>query len=205
MSSQIVGCRVCGHEFSDYHENYYFTKDHANYYAPENTFCLSWCRLCSRVSVFTRPKLARLAGLNSLKYTKSFELHEVENQKYYHLEDQCLGGIAGGHLLRMIWNSLVAKAIRDEPDKNECEMATHQAIVRLPASEFAFMAYMTILARAYVPLEQQIMEGNYIKDIIRLSDYLLWINSSPDKDDAAIARRALNNIQESCGVNLNCV
>lgn len=196
LSQRTSQCAKCGHLCND--ANPFFSEDFAAYFCRSPMVALSWCYHCGFVSLYKRPALAALLRSRALKLSGTVSLEALREHPLGQVKDTEIGGSAALHLLRMIWSCLQAR-IELENGSKDPEAAMHLAIEKLEPSDAALMAVMTANAGLLVPLEQQIMEGNYLgQDGFEAKlKTRSWIGSSPLAEKAKATLQIFDAHQET--------
>lgn len=188
MSTRTAQCSQCGHLFND--EQPYFSEDFATYVSQDPMFVIRWCLHCSYLSIYER---RGFLGFAWLKLTATVHMKGARDHPLMRSKNKQIGGFAIGHLMRMIWYSLLARVALDGGEADKEARAMHLALQKLPPAEVALMAFMAIHAQELVPLEQQIIECQYLGAEHRHmpQEVDAWISSSPNKASAEEALRLL--------------
>ena len=202
MTSRNSQCSNCGHLFSD--DNPYFSEDFAGYYSRRPAFALRWCYHCAYVSSYVQPwflKIIRLPRfwvirLLGLRVKGSLPIRNVDSEPLWETDDREIGGFAGAHLMRMVWQCLNARIDLEYGELESKEQVVHRALEKLPPREVAVMVYVTANSRDIVPVKRQIEEGAYIKESIPISTFEHWISSSSEKEAAKETLERLKAFRE---------
>ncbi|MBM0104724.1 hypothetical protein JM946_08195 [Steroidobacter sp. S1-65] len=176
------GCAHCGHSFTEPYG--YFSVDFARYYSRKPLCLFSWCFQCSHITVARQPWYFRLVRMPLCKVQRTLPSSALVDLPRCEANDPEAGTFVGSHLMRMVWHCVNAR-VAAERGHEDHEAALHLALEKLAPREVALMIMMTVAARRLIPLEQQIQEGMYLKDLFTVGRFKQWLATCRDRQAAA--------------------